>query len=112
MGSCAAEGAFGGRGEEMWASGWDWVTEERGKTAALQPPIVDTYLLYLLNILMIINDFSQSPLALLRGSGQRDTAHLTSGRWQLLAAGRWCSHGGASGAHLGLGLFCLGQQDG
>lgn len=90
--------------------------QKKGETAAIQPPIVDTYLLhFLLNILMIINDFSQSPLALLRGSGQRDAAHLTSERWQLLAAGtagRWCSHGGASGARLGLGLFCLGQQDG
>lgn len=100
----------------MWASGWDWVPEERGKTAAIQPPIVDTYLLYfLLKILMIVNDFSQSPLALLRGSGQRDTAHLTSGRCSCLQQALW-GGGAATVGHLvltwGWGFSALANKMG
>lgn len=102
MGSCAAGGIFERRGEEMWASGWDWVSEERGETAAIQLPIVDTYLIYfLLKILMIINDFSQSPLALftwewveghcpshIRAMAAACSREVVQPRW-----GIWCSLG-------------------
>lgn len=90
--------------------------QKKGETAAIQPPIVDTYLIYfLLKILMIINDFSQSPLALFTWEWVEGHCPSHIRAMQLLAAGtagRWCSHGGASGARLGLGLFCLGQEDG